>query len=60
MSKKSIPVIKDRDIAIVGMSCLFPKARNLNEFWTNIVSKKIVSVIYQRLIGTLKIIFLRI
>ena len=40
MSKKSIPVIKDRDIAIVGMSCLFPKARNLNEFWTNIVSKK--------------------
>ena len=40
MSQKSVPVIKDRDIAIVGMSCLFPKARNLNEFWTNIVSKK--------------------
>lgn len=40
MSQKTLPVVKDRDIAIVGMSCLFPEARNLNEFWTNIVSKK--------------------
>ena len=40
MSKSSRPVVQDRDIAIVGMSCLFPKARNLTEFWTNIVSRK--------------------
>ncbi|GAB1545028.1 type I polyketide synthase [Scytonema sp. NUACC21] len=26
-------------IAIVGMACLFPKARNLQEYWNNIVGK---------------------
>lgn len=27
------------DIAIVGMSCIFPKAEDLDAFWTNIVNK---------------------
>jgi len=27
------------DIAIIGMSCLFPKAGNLNRYWENILSK---------------------
>ena len=29
----------DRDIAIVGMSCLFPGAPNLRTYWQNILSK---------------------
>jgi acyl transferase domain-containing protein len=28
--------LKDRAIAIVGMSCLFPKAGDLNEYWANV------------------------
>ena len=28
---------KSNDIAIVGMSCLFPRANNLSQFWQNIV-----------------------
>jgi len=42
MGKQKNPkdFIADRDIAIVGMSCLFPGARNLDEFWGNVVGKK--------------------
>ena len=29
----------DDDIAIVGMSCLFPKAPDLQTYWQNIVNK---------------------
>ena len=29
-----------KDIAIVGMACLFPGCRNTNEYWDNIVNKK--------------------
>ena len=29
---------KDRDIAIVGMSCHFPGANNIREFWNNIIN----------------------
>jgi|688.fasta_scaffold04878_1 polyketide-type polyunsaturated fatty acid synthase PfaA len=32
--------IPDIDIAIVGMSSLFPEARTLGEFWENILSRK--------------------
>jgi len=28
----------DNDIAIVGMSCFFPKASNLSEFWNNLTA----------------------
>src|ERR1700733_7401890 len=31
---------QDNDIAIVGMSCLFPEAPNLGAFWKNIVRGK--------------------
>jgi 3-oxoacyl-(acyl-carrier-protein) synthase/phosphopantetheinyl transferase len=30
--------MKDNDIAIVGMSCYFPGAKNLQEFWHNLVN----------------------
>ncbi|MGZ3689564.1 MAG: beta-ketoacyl synthase N-terminal-like domain-containing protein, partial [Bdellovibrionota bacterium] len=30
----------DRDIAIVGMACRFPGARNLSEFWNNLLAGK--------------------
>ncbi|MBX9791932.1 MAG: polyketide synthase dehydratase domain-containing protein [Pirellulales bacterium] len=26
----------ERDIAVVGMACIFPKARNLREYWANL------------------------
>src|SRR5579884_4264360 len=29
----------DRSIAVIGMACTFPGARNLTEFWRNIVNK---------------------
>ncbi|WP_443945528.1 SDR family NAD(P)-dependent oxidoreductase [Pedobacter sp. AW1-32] len=31
---------KSLDIAIVGMACIFPGARNLEEYWMNIISGK--------------------
>jgi acyl transferase domain-containing protein len=30
---------KETDIAIVGMSCIFPGARDLNSYWENIINK---------------------
>lgn len=32
--------MKSTDIAIVGMSCLFPDAKNIQEFWNNLISGK--------------------
>lgn len=31
---------KSLDVAIVGMACIFPGARNLEEYWQNIISGK--------------------
>lgn len=28
--------IKNTDIAVIGMSCRFPKSKNINEFWSNL------------------------
>jgi acyl transferase domain-containing protein/phosphopantetheinyl transferase len=28
----------DKDIAVVGMACVFPKAANLRQFWSNLVN----------------------
>ncbi len=36
-SDESACARKSGDIAIVGMSCAFPKARDLDEFWKNLV-----------------------
>ena len=33
-------MIKDTDIAITGMSALFPGAANMDEYWHNIINKK--------------------
>ncbi|MFT7560930.1 MAG: acyl transferase domain-containing protein [Flavobacteriales bacterium] len=32
--------IKTQDVAVVGMSCIFPGAENVTKFWDNIVDKK--------------------
>lgn len=32
--------MKDTDIAIIGMSCIFPGAADLDTFWQNIIQKK--------------------
>src|SRR5467141_3640977 len=37
-SRTSSSMDNDYDIAIVGMSCRFPGARNLDEFWHNLAS----------------------
>jgi len=45
MSEKSMEISKTNrqlqqtPIAIIGMSSIFPKARNLQEYWTNIIHK---------------------
>lgn len=38
---ETIEPLKPRpcDLAIVGMACLFPKARNLRQYWENILNK---------------------
>ena len=36
-SKKKIKA--DQDIAIIGMACLFPQAKDLGSFWRNILNK---------------------
>ncbi len=33
MNKNKKPIQKRADIAIVGMGCIFPKSRNLKEYW---------------------------
>ena len=37
-------LITSQDIAIIGMSGRFPGAKNLNEFWENLINEKDVSV----------------
>ncbi|WP_051624339.1 non-ribosomal peptide synthetase [Clostridium akagii] len=34
------PYNKSNDIAIIGMSCRFPKAKNKEEYWDNIVNRR--------------------
>src|SRR5579871_4075233 len=29
---------KDKDVAVVGMACVFPKAANLRQFWFNLAN----------------------
>ncbi len=36
-SQQATPQAGDHDIALVGMACRFPEARNLEEFWTNLL-----------------------
>ncbi len=37
---KQMPIAGDREaIAIIGMSCLFPKAKDLHAYWRNILGK---------------------
>jgi acyl transferase domain-containing protein len=31
-----LQLINDSDIAIIGMSCRFPNAENIEDFWQNI------------------------
>ena len=31
--------LRDNPIAIIGMGAIMPEARNLREFWTNIIEK---------------------
>ena len=31
-------MVNDKDIALVGMACVFPKALNLKQYWANIVN----------------------
>src|SRR5690348_7903646 len=31
-------MLHDKDIAVVGMSCVFPKAANLKQYWANLVN----------------------
>jgi acyl transferase domain-containing protein/phosphopantetheinyl transferase len=31
-------MVNDKDVAIVGMSCVFPRAANLQQYWSNIVN----------------------
>lgn len=40
LSEAPISVEKPLDIAIVGMECIFPDAKNLDEYWRNIVLGK--------------------
>jgi len=39
MSKKASPNngFRNEDIAVIGMSCVFPGASNINEFWENLL-----------------------
>jgi NAD(P)H-dependent flavin oxidoreductase YrpB (nitropropane dioxygenase family) len=37
--KPDMRPVKNDDVAIIGMSCLFPKANNLLEYWENILNK---------------------
>src|SRR6185437_13819064 len=32
------PKMNEKDIAIVGMACVFPGARNLHQYWANLVN----------------------
>lgn len=40
LSEEPISVEKPLDIAIIGMECIFPDAKNLEEYWRNIVLGK--------------------
>ncbi|MCS3532936.1 type I polyketide synthase [Chryseobacterium sp. JUb7] len=40
LSEAPISVEKPLDIAIVGMECIFPDAKNLEEYWRNIILGK--------------------
>ncbi|KDN53839.1 type I polyketide synthase [Flavobacterium seoulense] len=47
-----LPISKEKslDIAIVGMDCIFPEAKNLEEYWRNIITGKdsVTEVPYER------------
>ncbi|URZ17239.1 SDR family NAD(P)-dependent oxidoreductase [Clostridium felsineum] len=38
--KVKVQEISDKDIAIIGIDCKFPKADNINEYWNNIKDSK--------------------
>lgn len=40
MVARKAPEARPEDIAIVGMACRFPGARNYNEFWENLIQGK--------------------
>jgi NAD(P)H-dependent flavin oxidoreductase YrpB (nitropropane dioxygenase family) len=40
LSEEPVSVEKPLDIAIIGMECIFPDAKNLDEYWRNIVLGK--------------------
>ncbi len=40
MSKNDNGLYKNTDIAVVGMACWYPGAKNLIEFWENILAKR--------------------
>ncbi len=40
LSEEPISVEKPLDIAIIGMECIFPDAKNLEEYWRNIILGK--------------------
>ncbi|WEK70392.1 MAG: SDR family NAD(P)-dependent oxidoreductase [Candidatus Chryseobacterium colombiense] len=40
LSEEPVSVEKPLDIAIIGMECIFPDAKNLEEYWRNIVLGK--------------------
>jgi acyl transferase domain-containing protein/phosphopantetheinyl transferase len=31
-------MVNDKDVAVVGMSCIFPRAANLEQYWSNLVN----------------------
>lgn len=37
---KNSPTYFEDDIAVIGMACRFPGARNLEEFWINLQESK--------------------
>ncbi|WP_143152416.1 type I polyketide synthase [Chryseobacterium arachidis] len=40
LPEEPISVEKPLDIAIIGMECIFPEAKNLEEYWKNIITGK--------------------
>ena len=38
MSKSNENIYYDEGIAVIGIGCIYPKAKNREEFWNNIVN----------------------